>query len=48
MAATLDGLIDPRGAVFEVYGPLDVLGEVAAETHMAQLEHNLWMSDAAG
>jgi predicted phage-related endonuclease len=39
MAATLDGLVDPGGAVFEAE-------EAAAEKHMAQLQHNMWVANA--
>ena len=48
MAATLDGLIDPGGAVFEAKFmlPWTFSEEAAAEKHMAQLQHNMWVSDA--
>jgi predicted phage-related endonuclease len=48
MAATLDGLIDPGGAVFEAKFmlPWTFSEEAAAEKHMAQLQHNMWVSDS--
>jgi predicted phage-related endonuclease len=48
MAATLDGLIDPGGAVFEAKFmlPWSFSEEAAAEKHMAQLQHNMWVADA--
>jgi predicted phage-related endonuclease len=48
MAATLDGLVDPGGAVFEAKFmlPWTFSEEAAAEKHMAQLQHNMWVSDA--
>jgi predicted phage-related endonuclease len=48
MAATLDGLIDPGGAVFEAKFmlPWAFSEEAAAEKHMAQLQHNMWVSNA--
>jgi predicted phage-related endonuclease len=47
MAATLDGLVDPGGAVFEAKFmlPWTFSEEAAAEKHMAQLQHNMWVSD---
>ena len=46
MAATLDGLVDPGGAVFEAKFmlPWTFSEEGAAEKHMAQLQHNLWVT----
>jgi predicted phage-related endonuclease len=46
MAATLDGLIDPGGAVFEAKFmlPWTFSEEAAAEKHMAQLQHNMWVT----
>src|ERR1700731_846971 len=46
MAATLDGLVDPGGAVFEAKFmlPWTFSEEVAAEKHMAQLQHNMWVT----
>jgi predicted phage-related endonuclease len=48
MAATLDGRIDPGGSVFEAKFmlPWTFSEEAAAEKHMAQLQHNMWVSDA--
>jgi predicted phage-related endonuclease len=48
MAATLDGLVDPGDAVFEAKFmlPWAFSEEAAAEKHMAQLQHNLWVSNA--
>ena len=46
MAATLDGLVDPGGAVFEAKFmlPWNFSEEAAAEKHMAQLQHNMWVT----
>ncbi len=48
MAATLDGLVDPGGAVFEAKFmlPWGFTDETAAEKHMAQLQHNMWVANA--
>ena len=48
MAATLDGLVDPGGAVFEAKFMLPwTFSEVAAaEKHMAQLQHNMWVANS--
>src|SRR4051795_7190621 len=48
MAATLDGLIDPGGAVFEAKFmlPWTFSEEAAVEKHMAQLQHNMWVANA--
>src|SRR3954451_13211283 len=48
MAATLDGLIDPGGAVFEAKFmlPWTFSEEAAAQKHMAQLQHNMWVANA--
>jgi predicted phage-related endonuclease len=48
MAATLDGLVDPSGAVFEAKFmlPWAFSEEGAAEKHMAQLQHNMWVANA--
>src|SRR5437868_4486039 len=48
MAATLDGLTDPGGAVFEAKFmlPWAFSEEAAAEKHMAQLQHNMWVTNA--
>src|ERR1700681_4791908 len=45
MAATLDGLVDGTGAVFEAKFmlPWSFSEEIAAEKHMAQLQHNMWV-----
>ena len=45
MAATLDGLVDPGGEVFEAKFmlPWSFSEEAAAEKHMAQLQHNMWV-----
>src|SRR6202045_4669663 len=46
MAATLDGLVDPGGAVFEAKFmlPWTFSEEAAADKHMAQLQHNMWVA----
>src|SRR6202051_4475793 len=46
MAATLDGLVDPGGAVFEAKFMLrwTFSEEAAAEKHMTQLQHNMWVT----
>lgn len=48
MAATLDGRVDPSGNVFEAKFmlPWTFSEEAAAEKHMAQLQHNMWVADA--
>jgi predicted phage-related endonuclease len=48
MAATLDGLIEPSGAVFEAKFmlPWTFSEEAAAEKHMAQLQHNMWVTNS--
>jgi predicted phage-related endonuclease len=48
MAATLDGKIGGTGAVFEAKFmlPWTFSEEGAAEKHMAQLQHNMWVADA--
>jgi predicted phage-related endonuclease len=48
MAATLDGLVEPSGAVFEAKFmlPWTFSEEGAAEKHMAQLQHNMWVSNS--
>src|ERR1700749_778915 len=47
MAVTLDGLVDPGGAVFEAKFmlPWTFSEEAAAEKHMAQLQHNMWVTN---
>jgi predicted phage-related endonuclease len=46
MAATLDGMIEGTGAVFEAKFmlPWTFSEEAAAEKHMAQLQHNMWVT----
>ncbi len=46
MAATLDGMIEGSGAVFEAKFmlPWSFSEEAAAEKHMAQLQHNMWVT----
>src|SRR6516165_5852198 len=46
MAATLDGRIEVTGAVFEAKFmlPWSFSEEGAAEKHMAQLQHNMWVT----
>jgi predicted phage-related endonuclease len=48
MAATLDGMVEPSGAVFEAKFmlPWAFSEEDAAEKHMAQLQHNMWVANA--
>jgi hypothetical protein len=50
MAATLDGLVEGSGAVFEAKFmlPWSFSEEAAAEKHMAQLQHNTWVTNATG
>jgi predicted phage-related endonuclease len=45
MAATLDGRVETTGAVFEAKFmlPWSFSEEAAAEKHMAQLQHNMWV-----
>jgi hypothetical protein len=46
MAATLDGIVEGSGAVFEAKFmlPWSFSEEAAAEKHMAQLQHNMWVT----
>src|SRR5712671_7158674 len=46
MAATLDGLVEGTGAVFEAKFmlPWSFSEEGAAEKYMAQLQHNMWVT----
>jgi len=46
MAATLDGRVETIGAVFEAKFmlPWNFSEEAAAEKHMAQLQHNMWVT----
>jgi predicted phage-related endonuclease len=48
MAATLDGMVEDTGAVFEAKFmlPWSFSEEAAAEKHMAQLQHNMWVTNA--
>ena len=48
MAATLDGRIEGSDAVFEAKFmlPWSFSEEAAAEKHMAQLQHNMWVANA--
>src|SRR5438034_5169473 len=47
LAATLDGVVDSTGAVFEAKFmlPWSFSEEAAAEKHMAQLQHNMWITN---
>ena len=47
MAATLDGMVQASGAVFEAKFmlPWSFSEEAAAEKHMAQLQHNMWVTN---
>src|SRR3984957_16039411 len=47
MAATLDGMIHETDAVFEAKFmlPWSFSEEAAAEKHMAQLQHNMWVTN---
>jgi predicted phage-related endonuclease len=49
MAATLDGVVEGSGAVFEAKFmlPWSFSEEAAAEKHMPQLQHNMWVANAA-
>jgi predicted phage-related endonuclease len=48
MAATLDGIVEANGALFEAKFmlPWSFSEEAAAEKHMAQLQHNMWVTNA--
>jgi predicted phage-related endonuclease len=48
MGATLDGIVEGSGAVFEAKFmlPWSFSEEAAAEKHMAQLQHNMWVTNA--
>src|SRR5947208_3030049 len=50
MAATLDGIVNGSGAVFEAKFmlPWSFSEEAAAEKHMAQVQHNMWVTNATG
>src|SRR5262249_35563859 len=45
MGATFDGMVEPTGAVFEAKFmlPWSFSEEGAAEKHMAQVQHNMWV-----
>ncbi len=48
MAATLDGVVEQTGAVYEAKFmlPWSFSEEFAAEKYMAQLQHNMWVTHA--
>jgi predicted phage-related endonuclease len=48
MAATLDGVVAGSGAVYEAKFmlPWSFSEEFAAEKYMAQLQHNMWVTNA--
>ncbi len=48
MAATLDGIVTETGAVYEAKFmlPWSFSEGAAAEKHMAQLQHNMWVTNA--
>jgi predicted phage-related endonuclease len=48
-AATLDGVVEATGAIFEAKFmlPWSFSEEFAAEKHMAQVQHNMWVANAA-
>jgi predicted phage-related endonuclease len=48
MAATLDGVVEGSGGVFEAKFmlPWSFSEEVAAKKHMAQVQHNMWVTSA--
>lgn len=48
MAATLDGFVESSGSVFEAKFmlPWTFSEEAAAEKHMPQLQHNMWVANA--
>jgi predicted phage-related endonuclease len=50
MGATLDGMVAGSGAVFEAKFmlPWSFSEEAAAEKHMAQLQHNMWVTNSKG
>jgi predicted phage-related endonuclease len=49
MAATLDGIVEGTGAVFEAKFmlPWSFSEEAAAEKHMSQVQHNMWVINTA-
>ena len=46
--STLDGVVDPRGVVFEakLMRPWTFSEEAAAEKYMLRLQHNMWVAHA--
>jgi predicted phage-related endonuclease len=48
MAATLDGIVESTGAVFEAKFmlPWSFSEEAAAQKHMPQIQHNMWVTNA--
>jgi predicted phage-related endonuclease len=48
MGATLDGMVEAKGAVFEAKFmlPWSFSEEAAAAKHMAQLQHNMWVTNS--
>src|SRR5262245_47446035 len=48
LGATLDGVVDQTGAVFEAKFmlPWSFSEEAAAQKHMAQVQHNMWVTNA--
>jgi uncharacterized protein CbrC (UPF0167 family) len=48
MAATLDGMVTETGAVYEAKFmlPWSFSEGAAAEKYMAQLQHNMWVTNA--
>src|SRR5260221_5178053 len=48
MAATLDGVVESTGAVFEAKFmlPWSFSEEAGAEKHMPQVQHNMWVTNA--
>src|SRR4029079_18441393 len=48
MAATRDGMVEGSGAVFEAKFmlPWSFSEETAAEKHMAQIQHNMWVANS--
>ena len=50
MEATLDGIVEGTGAIFEAKFmlPWSFSEEAAAEKHMAQVQHNMWVANARG
>jgi predicted phage-related endonuclease len=48
MAATLDGVVEDSGAIFEAKFmlPWSFSEEAAADKHMAQVQHNMWVTNA--